>query len=131
MDFFISIVLGHFVGDYLLQTERMAKVKTVKFKQGILACVIHCIIYTLSICVLSWHFSPMFMSLVFLSHYPIDRWSLGEKWLKLIKGRNIKQSFYSELSYRDIDLSFSVLVYTVVDNTIHLLLLWGIYNLLI
>jgi len=49
----------------------------------------------------------------------------------MIRGRDFVQAFLSQEKYREIDLSFSCLVYAVVDNTMHLILLWFIVGWLI
>jgi hypothetical protein len=78
-----------------------------------------------------------------LSHFPIDRWSLADKWLKLINGRTLKgflehgeeglEDFYSvefKQNYRILRGGFAALVYCVVDNTFHLILMVAGFNLL-
>jgi len=123
-DIFAKIVLGHLVGDYLLQSRRMALEKSKNNWQGIAWCTAHSLIYTASVCLFLWTLNPLIIILVFLSHWPFDHWSLGSKWLKLIYGRDFIKAFHSKEKYRDIDLVFSCIVYTVVDNTIHILLIW-------
>lgn len=128
---FGEIVLGHLAGDYLFQSKQMALRKSEKGWHGIMWCTLHCLIYTVCICLFLWAatsfavaFNPLLMALIFLSHYPIDRWSWGSKWLKMIRGRDFIKAFNSKEKYREIDLSFSCLVYAAVDNTLHLILLW-------
>lgn len=125
----VQILFGHLFGDYLFQSKEMALKKSEKSTQGILYCLAHSVIYTISIAVFTWTFNPIILGLVFLSHYPIDRWSLGSKWLKLIHGRDFIQAYESKERYREIDIAFSAVVYTVVDNTLHLFLLWLIFNI--
>lgn len=128
MNIFVNILLGHLVGDYLLQSKKMALLKSEKGARGYLWCLVHSLIYTASVCFFLWTANPVIILLVFLSHYPIDRWSLASKWLNLIGGRDFMKAYESNEKYREIDISFSAIVYTVVDNTFHLLLLWGIVN---
>lgn len=125
---FINAVLGHFVGDYLLQTKEMALTKSAKTFYGLWMSVLHSSIYTLAVCLFTWKFAPLFVALVFLTHWPIDRWSLGTKWLQMIRGRDILRAYESKEKYHEIDLAFSCLVYAVVDNTLHLVLLWLVIN---
>ncbi len=128
MEIFINILFGHLVGDYLLQSKKMAFFKSENTSRGYLWCFIHSLIYTASICLFLWTLNPVIIILVFMSHYPIDKWSLASKWLKLIGGRDFIKAYESTEKYREIDISFSAIVYTVVDNTFHLLLLWGIVH---
>lgn len=121
---FAQIVLGHLLGDYVLQSKAMALKKSEKSLNGILWCTFHCLVYTASVCLFLWTLNPFVIALVFISHWPLDRWSLASKWLKLIRGRDIIEAFNSSEKYRDIDVAFSCFVYAVVDNTMHIILLW-------
>ena len=124
MNLFISMVLGHFVADYLFQTKQMALGKGRQTSKGWSYCLAHCVIYMLTVELFSCRFDPMFLALVFASHFFIDRWSLAETWLKMIGGRTLEGAYESKEKYREFDIAFSAIVYTVADNTLHLLLLW-------
>lgn len=125
-DLFARLVLGHLIGDYLLQPKWMALLKSSPGRRGALCCLVHCIIYTGAVCLELWTISPLIIGVVFLSHYPIDRWSLASRWLKLIGGRDFLAAHASKDPYREIHICFSTIVYTVVDNGWHLLLLYHI-----
>lgn len=121
---FSGMVMGHLVGDYLLQSKKMALMKSQPGLQGFLWCLGHSVLYTASICLFCWRFDPLFTTLIFLTHFPMDRWSLGEKWLKMIGGRNFKTEYTEKSQNWEIHLSFACLVYVVVDNTLHLIPMW-------
>jgi hypothetical protein len=127
---FIAVVLGHFVGDFLLQNKWMALSKTKKGGVGYAALLVHCVIYALSIAIITWHFEPLFVALVFASHLPLDRWSLATKWLRIIKARTMPDAYRSVSDIREFDIAFAVVIYIIADSTIHLLLLWAIVNVL-
>ena len=120
-DLFARIVLGHLVGDYLLQNKTMALKKSENSLRGILWCTLHCLIYTASVCAFLQNINIVMIFLIFTSSWIIDHWSLASRWLKLIRGRDI-MDFY--LHKDDIGLTFSCLVYAVIDNTLHVLLIW-------
>lgn len=124
IDVFIKMSLGHFVGDYLLQNKAMAFAKSQKGWRGLAACLGHCAIYTAAVCLFAWKLNPLFATLVFLSHFLIDRWSLGYQWLRLIGGRTFETVYDPSNQYGETDLIFTCIVYTLVDNTMHLVLLW-------
>jgi hypothetical protein len=157
MDWFSKILLGHFVGDYLLQNEWMAlnKSRESSWAPGL----VHACLYTLSICMFTWDWRLSWILVVFISHWPVDKWSLAEVWLKLINGRTLtgfmknghedlhalpkfnfentqqELEYYKELphqkeNYRILRGSFHALVYAVTDNTIHILLMVGGWYLL-
>ena len=74
---FTGIVLGHLVADYLLQNKKMALEKSAEGIKGIIWCTIHSLIYTATICLFLWRIDWLVALLVFMSHWPIDRWSLA------------------------------------------------------
>lgn len=131
-DLFPTLILGHMIGDYLFQNKWMAMNKSASsFK-----CFIHCLIYTISVSVTTYPILHgwLWSGIVFISHYPIDRWSLADKWLDLINGRSLRD--FMDNGKKDIPLAldfdnyhilrggFTAFVYAVTDNTIHIVLLW-------
>lgn len=114
---FERIILGHFVGDYLLQSKAMMLKKSEKNIHGILWCTLHCLIYTATVCLFLWTINPWMTIAIFVSHWPIDYWSLGGKWMRLIRSRDPKDNFVA-------NAAFYAIVYVVTDNTWHILLIW-------
>lgn len=122
--FFSKIILGHLTGDFLLQSKKMALGKSKPGRTGVGWCTLHCVIYTASVCIFLGTFSPTVFCVVFLSHWPLDRWSLARRWLRMIGGRDFISAYQSKDQYREIDIAFSTIVYTVADATLHLIILW-------
>lgn len=122
-ELFIYALLGHLMGDFLFQPKEMALTKSSKGWKGVRICTIHVLIYTASVCFLWGSFDPMAWLLVGVPHWIIDRYSLASKWLKIIKGRTFESALLTPEPLRHFDIAFTSLVYTVVDNTIHLLCL--------
>ena len=128
-----ELLLGHLVGDYLFQTKWMAENKGDYDLNGWLAAFVHCIIYTLAVCLLMWNFDLIWIVVVFLSHFPIDKFSLGEKYMHYVKGYGLWDYINTSgwIARKDVVKgSFTTLVYTVTDNTMHLLLMWGAYKII-
>lgn len=137
IEFFPSLLLGHLIGDYLLQNKWMAMGKS----GNTLKCVTHCLTYTTAVLLFTWGsiHSIQWMVLVFLSHFVIDRWSLADKWLDLINGRSLRdfmENGRENIPYQEGTIDhgnyfvlrggFAALVYAVADNTLHLALMyWG------
>ncbi|HSI21055.1 MAG TPA: DUF3307 domain-containing protein [Verrucomicrobiae bacterium] len=122
---FVPFVLGHLTADYLLQPRAMALQKSAKGLKGFGWCTLHCAVYTLCICAFVQFWNPVFVALVYFTHYAVDRYSLATYWLRLIQGRDISAAHLDTTSaHREIDISFACLVYAVTDNTIHLITLW-------
>lgn len=144
LTFFESLILGHFVGDYILQNNWMALNKTKSW----VPCFVHVALYTLAICLFTWTFNLWWILVVFTSHWFIDRYSLADKYLQLTKGRSLtgfikdmevkgiqcdidgknRKDFSFDrnaISYDCLSGGFTSLVYVVVDNTFHILLMVG------
>jgi len=131
-DFFAMLIFGHLIGDYIFQNKWMALRKT----ENIFICIIHCVIYTISVAITTWPYLHgwRWISLIFLSHFLIDRWSLAEKWLELINGRSLRDFLLcrkdnapevtNRVAYYILRGGFTALVYTVVDNALHLIVMW-------
>jgi hypothetical protein len=95
---------------------------------------VHCAIYTACVCAMvSW--SPWWALVVFASHYPIDKWSFADKWMTAFRGRTLIgyiDSGHKGVYIQDPDEKenlitlrggFACIVYCVVDNTFHLILM--------
>lgn len=108
MDWFI----GHLVGDYLLQSNWMAVNKKKAGWQGHWACFTHCALWTLSVCLFAWWWNPVTVACVFFSHWILDRTRLVHLYVKV---------------FRQIE---ALWLQIVIDNTIHLVLLWLIARFL-
>ena len=113
MNTFSWLLVGHLVGDWLLQNDWMARGK----RQGLFtwAGVAHFAVYTAAIMSLLWLFdeglrSPLFYLrvslIVFISHWLIDATRIVEGWMQ----------FYHQGQDNE-------MVRVVVDQTLHLLVL--------
>lgn len=141
MTFFECLILGHFVGDYLLQNSWMALNKTKKW----LPLIVHVLLYTLAVCAFTFAFTGFnlwWILVVLASHFFIDRWSLADKYLEFTGSRSLRKYVEERslvvtgssgtekvISYAvptPVDVlagGFSSLVYVCVDNTMHVLLM--------
>lgn len=136
-----QMLLGHLVGDYLLQNEWMAINKSKNTWIGWSAALLHCMIYTWTICIFMQNFDLIWWVAVFLSHFPIDKFALGEKYMKL-KGSSLRKyiddvntstsKFYVDTGTGEkiITGGFRAVVYAVTDNTMHLVLMFIAYKLI-
>lgn len=142
-----EMLLGHLVGDYLLQNHWLAMNKTKNSFQGWGAAVIHCLIYTLAVTTIMWNFDWIWIVAVFASHFFIDKFGLAEYYMHYIKGYGMKdfveknkmESIPHEPHFNRpkkitslivLEGGFVALIYAVTDNTMHLVLMWGAYNLI-
>lgn len=131
-----QLLLGHLTGDYLLQNEWMALNKAKNTWIGWLTASIHCILYTLAVCLFMWKFKVIWIIAVFLSHFPIDKFSLAEKYMHYLKGKGMKDYVVKHSNmkvpngYDMLEGGFTAVVYTITDNTMHLILMWIAYKLI-
>ena len=145
-----ELLLGHLAGDYLLQNQWMSMNKSKNTLTGWMAALVHCVIYTLAVCLFMQNFEPIWMVVVFLTHFPIDKFSLAEYYMHFLKGKGLKdyvrKDFPPQMSsiptkrdmdaripinrYHVIEGSFMAIVYTVTDNAMHLILMWGAYQII-
>ncbi|HYE22738.1 MAG TPA: DUF3307 domain-containing protein [Verrucomicrobiae bacterium] len=124
-------LLGHLVGDFLLQSKAMGLRKSEKGRAGLWLCTIHVTIYTAVIMIFWGTKDPLVALAVFAPHWVIDRWSLANKWSGLIKGRTFEAAIVSTDKYREFDVAFTSIVYKEIDATMHLLCLWAIVELML
>ena len=109
---YFGMLIGHLMGDFMFQTDAMAMQKAKSSKW----CMIHSIEYTICVTLaimFRGYLSLWIPIIVFISHYPIDRYSVGRWWCE---------------NYKKMDCSgFSgpipIIICIVVDNTIHLVLM--------
>ena len=96
MDTFNWLVIGHLVGDWLLQNDWMAKGK----KRGLITTpgLVHYTIYTIAVVTFLW-LSPentvglglylIVGGIIFLTHWIIDSTKFVEYWIQTFKQSNI------------------------------------------
>jgi hypothetical protein len=141
-----QLLLGHLAGDFLLQNEWMALNKAKNTKTGWLAALVHCILYTLAVCLFMWNFDWYWMIAVFLTHFPIDKFGLAEIYMHYIKGKGMKDYVHKHdwsqnlvtlkqdvpplNRYDMLEGGFTAIVYTITDNSMHLILMWGLYQII-
>lgn len=96
----------HLAGDYLLQNDWMAQNKKKKGKAGLLACTVHCILYSLPFLLIG---TPIQVLIIFIAHFLIDRWFFVKWYMNLVG-----QKDFSKPPTAPWSLFF-------VDNTFHLI----------
>lgn len=103
----MNYLIGHLVGDFLLQNDWQA----VNKKRHTLPCLVHVALYTMSIAVFTgWGFWPLLI--VAATHFAQDRTSIVSAWMRLIGQRAFAQPPLAPWSC------------IIVDQTWHLLVLY-------
>jgi len=80
-------IVGHLAGDFLLQSDWMANNK----KQNSLACAVHCLLWTASVCAFSGCWKPLVVALLFATHFVQDRTQFIPFWMM----RVVRQSQFA------------------------------------
>ena len=132
-DILFRMLLGHLVGDYILQNNYMALNK----KTSTFAGIVHCLIWSCSVILFMpeiWGKLHILFLPIFLSHYVLDTSSFVDSFLDMIGGRSYK-SAEAYCAREDIPefkkaymRSYTAIVQTVADNTLHLVMLYGIFK---
>ncbi len=106
------LLLGHLVGDYILQNDYLAANKVLPTsksqypngplecgvdawedakaveRKGDWACTVHCLLYTLAVWGTTFWWMPWWGLVVcFLAHWPIDRFRLARLWMTRVSGQ--------------------------------------------
>lgn len=136
----ILAIIGHLIGDYLLQNDWMALNKKqssfpynhgwspFSFRQKItscfrwlsIPCFMHCFLWTLAVCFFSgWH-SLAVITILFWSHYIQDRTQIVRFWMTKIN----RQQKFTEPPMAPWSL-------VVVDNVWHIVTLWAVWRFLV
>lgn len=115
----MNLLLGHLVGDYVLQWHKMGINKKTSGYIGFMYCFVHCVLYTCSVCLFIQRWDLIAVIGIFLSHWIVDRY----KWLQVLHSR-----FYGRPTVCSGD-SLGVFCYIALDNTIHLVLMFLILKI--
>lgn len=108
------LLIGHLIGDYLLQTNKQALKKTEEW----IPLILHCVVYTVTLSILAYFLDGLFnwtMSfIIFITHIFIDRGQFVKWWAKRIKG------------IKDLDQSPIRSVLMAIDQTFHIIVIFAI-----
>jgi hypothetical protein len=112
----MNIILGHLIGDYLFQSDWMAINKKSKGIKGFIACLLHSLIWTVSVYLFGFYstHSILVFGLLLLSHFVLDRWNFVKWFLNTFK----------------IMPNPTMWKIIIVDNTLHLLMVYGLFKLI-
>jgi len=109
-------VVGHLVGDYLLQNDWMALNK----KQRSFPCLVHCALWTTAVCVFTGWCSWQVISILFLTHFIQDRTQIIRFWMTRIN----RQPKFVEPPMAPWSL-------IVVDNVWHIVTIWAVWRFVV
>jgi hypothetical protein len=100
-------IVGHMVGDFLLQPDFIASRK----KSSSLICALHCLVWTLCVIALAGWWKWWVFGVLFVTHFVQDRGNIIRWYMRLARQQNFTQPPLAPWSL------------IIVDNTFHLLAL--------
>lgn len=105
-------IIGHLVGDYLLQNDWMALNKKVQ----LLPLSVHCSLWSLSVCSFAGWSSPVAYTVLYLTHFTQDGSDIITRWMDLIGQKHFRTGPCAPWSM------------IVVDNVWHIVTLWAVWR---
>ncbi len=109
-------IIGHLVGDYLLQNDWMALNK----KKHTLHCAVHCTLWTLAVCAFTGWWMPLAIAVLWVTHFAQDRTQIILYWMTKIN----RQPKFAEPPMSP----WSIIV---VDNVWHIVALWVVWRFVV
>jgi hypothetical protein len=116
-DALLLAIIGHLVGDYLLQNDWMALNK----KKSTTPCLIHCLLWTASVCLFTGWTAPLAIIALLATHFAQDRTQFINWWMHL-KWKDQSKFAASPMA------PWSMIV---VDNVWHIVTIWAVWKFLI
>lgn len=108
-------IIGHLVGDYLLQNDWMALHK----KQNSVRCAIHCALWATSVCFFTGWWAPWVWPALFIAHYAQDRTNVIAWWMDAVGQKQFRTGPCAP---------WSIIVVDNVWHIVSLALVWRILN---
>lgn len=108
-------IIGHLVGDYLLQNDWMALNK----KKQILPCLVHCLLWATAVVAFSGWWSASVFAVLLATHFFQDHTNIIMWWMTRV---NRQQQFATGPCS-----PWSIIV---VDNVWHIVTIWAVWRLL-
>mgnify|MGYP002128527603 CR=1 FL=1 len=103
-----GMLIGHMVGDYVLQNDWMAQNKT----KSTAVAAVHAALWTAAVCGFGLLLEPWAIAWLFVTHFAIDRWRLASKAM----------DYTGQAAFKSGMGPWSMIA---VDNTWHLVTIWA------
>lgn len=111
----IGAIVGHLVGDYLLQNDWMALHK----KSSSVRCAIHCAIWATSVCAFAGWFGATSIAVwlvLFATHFAQDRTNVVVRWMDWVGQKQFRTGICAPWSS------------IVVDNVWHIVTIYAVWR---
>lgn len=108
-------IIGHLVGDYLIQNDWMALNK----KKQSINCIVHVTLWTLSVCFFTGWWTLPVIAILWVTHYAQDSTNIISRYMTAIGQRQFANGPCAPWSI------------IVVDNVWHILALWVVWRFMV
>jgi hypothetical protein len=117
-------IIGHLVGDYLLQNDWMALNKKKPGSLGTKTCAVHSFIWAQSVVIFAgwgwpWGNPSPAIAILFVLHYIQDRTNIITRWMDFIGQKQFRTGPCAPWSS------------IVVDNVWHIVTLWAVWRFVV
>jgi hypothetical protein len=106
----------HLIGDFWLQTDKMALNKKKNTFSGYYYCLLHCLLYSLPFLFIATNQAVLW---IFISHFIIDKWDLVGHMIQFKNGTEDTKNFGFE---HDRPFPVTIWLYIIHDNSLHIIL---------
>jgi hypothetical protein len=142
MDTLTCAIIGHLVGDYLLQNDWMAKHKKRATRTGANALALHSILWSVSVMFFTGWWTPTVFAVLGITHVIQDGGKLIDRWMRLVGQKDFMQAdqigadlIEYEGGHTERRLKvipglgpWSIIV---VDNVWHIVTLWAVWKFVV
>lgn len=116
-------IIGHLVGDYLLQNDWMALNK----KRRGWPCAVHCFLWAWAVCLFA-HWGLLPWMVLFVCHFAQDRTEIVRWWMWTIGQRRFMQCDAFDMAEMRVVPGLGPWSVIVVDNVWHMVTLWAVWR---
>lgn len=106
VELFVVLLVGHWIADYLLQTDYQARQKTIQWNSLLIHCLIYTFVLSLLMFFINGYFNWATSFLIFISHVVIDKGKITDMWAKKVKRIEDSNSMEAYLVKMQIDQVF-------------------------
>ena len=122
-----SAIIGHLVGDYLLQNDWMALNK----KRNISICALHAMLWTLAVMTFAEWWSFTVFAILYCTHLIQDHTNVVTWWMSKVGQRRFMATDDFDMINFKVIPGLGPWSVIVVDNVWHIVVLWAVWRFVV